>query len=175
MSCFISLELCFIFLLLTSFESKTANYNWMTNKIFCDPTNCIHEIGHYLDYNSGLVSSSKEFREYFRDVNFPGINGNPKLRDEKIVDFLSFTSVLFGWGGYKEFYAYYFDLYDGCVNQMNKNVKKFYDSKLASDMLSKYDMNSCHEVDKSVIKLMVVTKAFISSAPPEFCKTFISK
>jgi len=123
----------------STYQSITPNYNHLTNKIFCYGSNCIHEVGHFIDQNSGWISSSKEFREYFYDASFYGINGIPRKKySREIVDFTDIYPKIFGWGGWKEFYAHTFMDYYGCENIMPESIRKFYDFKTAYDKLKQY-------------------------------------
>jgi hypothetical protein len=119
-------------------KTVTANYNPLTNKIFCTGYNCIHEVGHFIDRNSGWISQSKEFKEYFKDEVFYGINGHPRAKWNNPVDLVSLPNKIFGWGGWAEFYAQNFWKYYGCENMMPESMRKFYNFEMAYKELKQY-------------------------------------
>jgi hypothetical protein len=147
-----SIFVTIIIMLISFSEIKTAtsNYNQFTNTIFCNSYECIHEVGHYIDFNNGLVSSSKEFREYFKDEMFYGINGYPNKKWGGDVNIITIDVVVFGWGGWKEFYAYNFERYYGCENMMPESMREFYDFETAYKELRKYGFD--HEKMCPIIK-----------------------
>jgi hypothetical protein len=134
-------------------KTVTNNYNPLTNHIYCHEFICIHEVGHLIDFNSGLVSSSKEFREYFKDEIFYGINGYPNRKWDNPIDIVSIPNAIFGWGGWVEFYSYNFEKYYGCENMMPESMHKFYDFETAYKELKQYGFDN----DKICPVIQVIT------------------
>ena len=102
----------------------------------------MHEVGHFIDFNNGLISSSREFRDYFKDEIFYGINGYKNRKWNNPVDIVSIPNAIFGWGGWVEFYAYNFEKYFGCENMMPESMRKFYDFKTAYKELKQYGFDN---------------------------------
>jgi hypothetical protein len=123
-------------------KTVTSHYNPLTNGILCRTYDCIHEVGHMIDYNNGFVSNSKEFRNYFKNEIFYGINGHPNKKWGGTIDLVSIPSAIFGWGGWSEFYAENFYNYYGCENLMPESMRQFYDFKAAYYELKQYGFDN---------------------------------
>jgi hypothetical protein len=123
-------------------KTVTSYYNPLTNQIYCNGYDCMHEVGHFIDRNSGVISQSKEFKEYFKNETFYGINGYPRAKWSQPVDLVSFPDKVFGWGGWFEFYANNFWNYYGCENMMPESMRKFYNFDMAYKELKKYGIDN---------------------------------
>jgi hypothetical protein len=140
-------------------KTVTNHYNPLTNGIFCEGFMCVHEVGHYIDFNKDLVSNSREFREYFKEEIFYGINGYPNRKWDNQIDIVSIYNVIFGWGGWKEFYAYNFEKYYGCENMMPESMRKFYSFKLANQKLIPYGID--------LVRMCPIIKEITHGSPME--------
>jgi len=150
------LVITLVALTVNCFPYSLSHYNTTTKQIICNGSDCIHEIGHYLDQKGGWVSSTKEFRDAFKTTKWYGINGYPSNHDIFINDPITLYISIFGWGGWKEFYANTFYTYFGCENLMPESIRKFYDFRTSDPMIDHmvFDTDSiCPIIDNHVMAL----------------------
>ena len=136
---------CLTFIIMTSSNNISwSHYNIDTKQIVCGnhSVECIHEIGHYLDHNSGWISETKEFQEYFKNYQWYGINNYAMNRNFKVTDLYSLYYKVFGWGGWREFYAENFYQYWGCENLMPESMRKFYNFEISNPLIDNLVFNT---------------------------------
>ncbi len=110
LSAFIVLALIFLPIPL---RGETGLYNIYSGLIYCQPSSCVHEVGHKMDDLGGWVSGSDEFKKVVSDMGLD-------LWNEK------------------ETYAEIFELADGKEENMPEQLREFYDWELAEKLLEKY-------------------------------------
>lgn len=130
-------------------------YNTTFGYVVChDRWQCLHEIGHIVDYSMDQVSLSPAYTRELGNFITVNLTVPPRARHSMIKNVVSYPGIIRpldpisdpstfsfwagGWGGTVEIYAEMLVWSDGKVENMPSGFLKFYDWDLVEELLDKY-------------------------------------